>query len=193
MVGNTFVLRTQLNAIESVIYWFASPQRILWHILSQRSEVDKKDQEKTEGKEVWRKSDSNMSFNTIRPGATTVGNRTSRPVYMAESLHSTHTIVPVNKRLSALVTDADFAMAEESDQDAVTSSAPVSGKASPSGSDKSRNRQSASLVLSSRSLELERQHWQVQTLLMTNQSPGLDCLRRVLVYLHHWQIGKRQH
>jgi len=56
---------------------------------------------------------------------------------MAESLHSTHTIVPVSKRLSALVTDADFAMAEESDQDAVTSSAPVSGKASPSGSVKS--------------------------------------------------------
>lgn len=117
--------------------------------IPQRSEVDKKDQEKTEGKEVWRKSDSNMSFNTIRPGATNVGNRTSRPVSMAESLHSTHTIVPVNKRLSALVTDADFAMAEESDQDAVTSSAPVSGKASPSGSVKSRNRRSASLVLSS--------------------------------------------
>jgi hypothetical protein len=117
--------------------------------IPQQSEVDKKDQEKMEGKEVWRKSDSNMSFNTIRPGAATVGSRTSRPVSMAESLHSTHTIVPVNRRLSALVTDADFAMAEESGQDAVTSSAPVSGKASPSGSIKSRNRRSASLVLSS--------------------------------------------
>jgi hypothetical protein len=117
--------------------------------MPQQGEVDKKDQEKIEGKEVWRKSDSNMSFNTIRPGAATIGNRTSRPVSMAESLHSTHTIVPVNKRLSALVTDADFVMAEESGQDAVTSSAPVSGKASPSGSVKSRNRRSASLVLSS--------------------------------------------
>ncbi|KIM78888.1 hypothetical protein PILCRDRAFT_578639 [Piloderma croceum F 1598] len=116
--------------------------------IPQQGEVDRK-QEKMEGKEVWRKSDSNMSFNTIRPGAATIGNRSSRPVSMAESLHSTHTIVPVNKRLSALVTDADFAMAEESGQDAVSSSAPVSGKASPSGSVKSRNRRSASLVLSS--------------------------------------------
>jgi len=117
--------------------------------MSQQSEVHKKDREKAEMKEVWRQSDSNMSFNTIRPGAATVGNRTSRPVSMAESLHSTHTIVPVNKRLSALVTDADFVMTEESGQEISSSSAPVSGKASPSGSVKSRNRRSASLILSS--------------------------------------------
>lgn len=117
------------------------------------TEGAKRDKEKAETKEVWRKSDSNMSFNTIRQGAGTVGNRTSRPVSMAESLHSTHTIVPVNKRLSALVTEAEFAMAEEEDGDkaqsiAFASLSPVTvGKTSPSGSLKSRNRRSASLNL----------------------------------------------
>lgn len=119
----------------------------------QRTEAEKKDQEKGETKEVWRKSDSNMSFNTIRPGATTVGNRNSRPVSMAESLHSTHTIVPINKRLSALVTDAEFAMAEEDDGERRQNDEPAplpptaSEKGSPAGSFKSRNRRSASLNL----------------------------------------------
>ncbi|EEB94033.1 hypothetical protein MPER_07229, partial [Moniliophthora perniciosa FA553] len=36
-------------------------------------------------KQLWRKSDSTMSHHTIRPGAA-AGNRTSRPVSMAESL-----------------------------------------------------------------------------------------------------------
>ncbi|TFK44206.1 hypothetical protein BDQ12DRAFT_717378 [Crucibulum laeve] len=70
--------------------------------------------EKTEQKEAWRKSDSTNSHHTIRPGAV-AANRASRPVSMAESFHSTHTIVPVNKRLSALITDADFGMPEEDD------------------------------------------------------------------------------
>ncbi|KAL0956685.1 hypothetical protein HGRIS_002813 [Hohenbuehelia grisea] len=62
-------------------------------------------------KAAWRKSDSTMSHHTIRPGG--VGPRSSRPVSMAESLQSTHTIVPGHKRLSALLTDADFSMPEE--------------------------------------------------------------------------------
>ncbi|PFH53741.1 hypothetical protein AMATHDRAFT_54224 [Amanita thiersii Skay4041] len=62
-------------------------------------------------KEAWRKSDSSMSYQTIRPGTTS--NRTSRPVSMAESLQSNHTVKPV--RLSALITDADFGMLEEDD------------------------------------------------------------------------------
>ncbi|KAJ8076807.1 hypothetical protein PM082_001230 [Marasmius tenuissimus] len=65
-------------------------------------------------KQIWRKSDSTMSHHTIRPGAQ-VGNRSSRPVSMAESLQSNHTVVPVNKRLSALLTDAEFQMPEEDD------------------------------------------------------------------------------
>ncbi|KAI3619014.1 rho gtpase activator [Moniliophthora roreri] len=65
-------------------------------------------------KQLWRKSDSTMSHHTIRPGAA-AGNRNSRPVSMAESLQSNHTVVPVNKRLSALLTDAEFHMPEEDD------------------------------------------------------------------------------
>lgn len=111
---------------------------------------------KPEMKETWRKSDSDMSFNTIRPGAGTVGNRNSRPVSMAESVQSTHTIVPTNKRLSALLTDADFAMAEEDDGEnrqnlppTSFSSVSLSRKSSPSGSVKTKNRRSASLHLPS--------------------------------------------
>lgn len=118
-------------------------------------EKEKKDEAKAEAKESWRKSDSNMSFNTIRPGAGTIGNRNSRPVSMAESVQSTHTIVPTNKRLSALVTDADFVMAEEDDGErsedipptASSMSTYMGGKSSPTGSVKARNRRSASVNL----------------------------------------------
>lgn len=110
--------------------------------------ADKSDQDKVQTKEVWRKSNSD-SFSTIRPGASNVGNRASRPVSMAESLQSTHTIVPVNKRLSSLVTDVEFAMAEEGGQDVMILPASLSGKTSPSGSVKSRNRRSVSLNLPS--------------------------------------------
>ncbi|CCM00416.1 uncharacterized protein FIBRA_02446 [Fibroporia radiculosa] len=74
-------------------------------------------------KEDWRKSDSTMTSHiTVRPGTFT-GNRSPRPVSLAESNHSGNTIVPgmpVNKRLSALITDSEFRMVEEgpgSDED----------------------------------------------------------------------------
>lgn len=112
------------------------------------------DDTKPETKETWRKSDT--SFNTIRPGAGAISNRQSRPVSMAESVQSTHTIVPAKKRLSALLTDADFAMAEEDYGEtkqnippASSSSVSLSGKSSPSGSAKTKNRRSASLHLPS--------------------------------------------
>ncbi|KAI5825666.1 RhoGAP-domain-containing protein [Schizophyllum commune Tattone D] len=65
-------------------------------------------------KDAWRKSDSTIGHSTIRPGATTAS-RSSRPVSVADSLHSNHTVVPVNKRRSALLTDADYGMPEEDD------------------------------------------------------------------------------
>ncbi|KAI9067142.1 RhoGAP-domain-containing protein [Trametes sanguinea] len=108
-------------------------------------------QEKEKVKEDWRKSDSTMaSHSTIRPGALS-GNRSPRPVSLAESSHSATTIVPpVNKRLSALITDAEFTMFEEADGDAADDSStrpPASGRPSPTSSLKARNRRSASLNL----------------------------------------------
>lgn len=103
--------------------------------------------EKAALKEAWRKSDSAMSHHTIRPGAQ--GNRASRPVSMAESLQSNHTIVPVNKRLSALITDADFGVAEEDDDSSTVSRghevSTGSHKVSPTSSLKVKNRRSMSL------------------------------------------------
>ncbi|KAG5641754.1 hypothetical protein DXG03_004286 [Asterophora parasitica] len=65
-------------------------------------------------KDAWRKSDSTMSHHTIRPSGRPPQ---SRPVSMAESLQSNHTIVPgpggVSRRQSALISDADFGMLEE--------------------------------------------------------------------------------
>ncbi|KAL1942667.1 hypothetical protein VTO73DRAFT_4907 [Trametes versicolor] len=108
-------------------------------------------QEKEKTKEDWRKSDSTMaSHSTIRPGALS-GNRSPRPVSLAESSHSANTIVaPVNKRLSALITDAEFTMFEEADSGAADETGfrpPASGRPSPTGSMKARNRRSASLNL----------------------------------------------
>ena len=103
-------------------------------------------------KEDWRKSDSTMaSHSTIRPGALS-GNRSPRPVSLAESSHSGNTIVPpVNKRLSALITDAEFTMFEETDgsvsEHETSSRPPASGRPSPTSSLKARNRRSASLSL----------------------------------------------
>lgn len=74
--------------------------------------------DKGEMKEAWRKSDSTIGHHTIRPGAMSAS-RASRPVSMAESVQSTHTIVPGSKRLSALITDADFGMLEEDGDDLV--------------------------------------------------------------------------
>ena len=113
-----------------------------------------------ETKQDWRKSDSTtISHSTIRPGA--IGNRSPRPVSLAESSHSGHTIVPVNKRLSALITDAEFATPEEgdlTDSSSLEFSAATtptiatpptlnSQRASPASSVRARNRRSMSLNL----------------------------------------------
>ncbi|KAI1796469.1 RhoGAP-domain-containing protein [Ganoderma leucocontextum] len=109
-------------------------------------------QDREKAKEDWRKSDSTMTSHcTIRPGALS-GNRSPRPVSLAESSHSANTIVPpVNKRLSALITDAEFTMFEETDCSASecesSSRPPASGRPSPTNSLKARNRRSASLIL----------------------------------------------
>lgn len=106
-----------------------------------------KEKTDSETKQDWRKSDATtMSYVTIRPNALS-GSRSPRPVSLAESSHSGHTIVPVNKRLSALITDAEFAMAEEGDSDSeqeVQHLSP-SGRFSPTSAAKMRNRRSASL------------------------------------------------
>ncbi|KAF9010702.1 hypothetical protein BDQ17DRAFT_1322496 [Cyathus striatus] len=123
---------------------------------------EKEKADKSDMKESWRKSDSTISHHTIRPGATT-GTRGSRPVSMAESLQSTHTIVPVSKRQSALIDDADFGMPEEEDEfravneqldratTAVASSPPLPSAPVPEKSStaslKSKNRRSMSLSL----------------------------------------------
>ncbi|KAF5393202.1 hypothetical protein D9757_000536 [Collybiopsis confluens] len=120
-----------------------------------------KDAEKSDDqKDVWRKSDSTMSHHTIRPGAG-AGPRSSRPVSMAESLQSNHTVVPVNKRLSARITDAEFVPPEEEDDDAsfesaseVTPSAPHPTPLSSTVSPNAKNRRSMSLNLGSKSAKV---------------------------------------
>ncbi|KAH9942294.1 RhoGAP-domain-containing protein [Epithele typhae] len=108
--------------------------------------------DKEKMKDDWRKSDATMtSHSTARPGSLS-GSRSPRPVSLAESSHSGNTIVPpVNKRLSVLITDAEFTMFEEADgsvseQDSI-SRPPASGRPSPTPSLKARNRRSASLSL----------------------------------------------
>lgn len=99
----------------------------------------------TSDKEAWRKSDSTMSHHTIRPGSGPGNNRASRPVSMAESLQSNHTIVPPNKRLSALLTDSDFYMPEEDSSDGDSSQSPQ-----PSApSSRAQKRRSMSLNIAS--------------------------------------------
>ncbi|KIY44487.1 RhoGAP-domain-containing protein [Fistulina hepatica ATCC 64428] len=94
-------------------------------ILREVDEASDSRRVKTETKDVWRKSDATIGQGTIRPSAT-VGSRPSRPASMAESLQSNHTVVPSNKRLSSLKTDAELSMAEEDDAEHVVepSSAP---------------------------------------------------------------------
>ncbi|KAG9220516.1 hypothetical protein CCMSSC00406_0003972 [Pleurotus cornucopiae] len=96
-------------------------------------------------KEAWRKSDSTMSHHTIRPGSGPGNNRASRPVSMAESLQSNHTIVPPNKRLSALLTDADFYMPEEDSSDGDSSQSPQP----PASLSRAQKRRSMSLNIAS--------------------------------------------
>lgn len=105
--------------------------------------------DKGEMKEAWRKSDSTIGHHTIRPGATSAS-RASRPVSMAESVQSTHTIVPGNKRLSALITDADFGMPEEDGDDLVFeggTSAPTHLFDTSAAALRARDRRSMSLNL----------------------------------------------
>lgn len=112
-------------------------------------ENERKDSDKSELKEIRRKSDSTLSHHTIRPG---VGSRTPRPVSFAESFQSAHTVVPVNNRLSALITDAEYATPEEDNEEdedeepcMMDKSTPSSRRVSPSSSLKMRNRRSQSL------------------------------------------------
>jgi len=102
-----------------------------------------------DAKEDWRNSDSTMtSYYTVRPrSGVSGGTRTPRPVSMAESLHSTNTVVPAGRRLSALLTEAEFIMTEEGvSRSAATS---LTRKTSPSGSSKTRKRHSISLSFTS--------------------------------------------
>ncbi|SJK97240.1 uncharacterized protein ARMOST_00491 [Armillaria ostoyae] len=119
---------------------------------AEKNDAEKeKNSDKGDLKETWRKSDSTMSHHTIRPG-TTVGNRTPRPVSVAESLQSIYTIVPpVNKRLSALLTDGDYATPEEdsSCESVDEDPPPIHPKPSPSSSIRTHNRRSMSLNLGS--------------------------------------------
>ncbi|KAK0213069.1 hypothetical protein DFS33DRAFT_1286233 [Desarmillaria ectypa] len=117
---------------------------------AEKNDAEKeKNSDKGDLKETWRKSDSTMSHHTIRPG-TTVGNRTPRPVSVAESLQSIYTIVPpVNKRLSALITDADYATPEEdlSCETVAEDLLPIHPKPSPTSSIRAHKRRSMSLNL----------------------------------------------
>ncbi|KAE9411574.1 RhoGAP-domain-containing protein [Gymnopus androsaceus JB14] len=119
-------------------------------------EAAAKEVEQDDQKDVWRKSDSAMSHHTVRPGAG-AGPRSSRPVSMAESLQSNHTVVPVNKRLSALITDAEFETPEEEDDSSFKSAleeVPLATQSPSSSSTSSlsvKNRRSMSLNLGSKS------------------------------------------
>ncbi|KAH7913444.1 hypothetical protein BJ138DRAFT_1002253 [Hygrophoropsis aurantiaca] len=117
--------------------------------ISTSKENERKDHDKLDAKDIRRKSDSTMSHHTIRAG---FGTRTSRPVSMAESLQSTHTVVPVNKRLSAFLTEPENTMPEEEDLDRTdekdrSKSRSPSRRTSPNSSVKIRNRRSQSLSL----------------------------------------------
>lgn len=109
----------------------------------------KRDSDHEVMKEDWRKSDSTMtSYYTVRPrSGASGGTRTPRPVSMAGSLHSTNTVVPAGRRLSALLTEAEFIMTEEGLSH--SSATPLSRKASPSGSSRTRKRHSISLSFTS--------------------------------------------
>jgi hypothetical protein len=87
---------------------------------AESKENERREVEKSELKEIRRKSDSTLSHHTIKPG---FGTRNPRPVSMAESLQSNHTIVPVNKRLSAFLTEADYYMPEEEDGESIAEKA----------------------------------------------------------------------
>ena len=105
------------------------------------------DPEPTDSREDRRKSDSTM---TARPGS----HRASRPVSMAESLQSTHTVVPNALRLNLLAKDTESSMKEASLSDSLPDHIP-SLPASPlstltptsTSTVKAQNRRSLSLNL----------------------------------------------
>ncbi|KAI0256190.1 hypothetical protein BJV78DRAFT_1278730 [Lactifluus subvellereus] len=108
----------------------------------------KRDSDQEVMKDDWRKSDSTMtSYYTVRPrSGASGGTHTPRPVSMA-SLQSTSTVVPAGKRLSALLTEAEFIMTEE---DMTRSGATtLSRKTSPSEPSKTRKSRSVSLSFTS--------------------------------------------
>ncbi|KAH8119234.1 hypothetical protein DFH11DRAFT_1563702 [Phellopilus nigrolimitatus] len=102
--------------------------------IPQRRECREHGQSAKEIVDDWRKSDSTLR--TVR----LVGSRTPRPLSLAESTNSGHTVLPAagspsanigaNRRLSALMTDVDFGMPEvdseddEDDDDSVLVSGP---------------------------------------------------------------------
>ena len=102
-----------------------------------------------EMKESRRKSDSTNSHTTVRAGGNGGSAKSSRPVSVAESFQSTHTVVQAsNKRLSALIIDG---MPEEDGEsfvsvDGISSSHP-SKFIPPPSSNKVKNRRSMSLSL----------------------------------------------
>jgi len=104
--------------------------------------VQSREKDPAADKETWRKSDSTIGHSTIRPGALAQP-RASRPVSTAESVQSTHTIL-ANKRMSALIDDADWAMPEEDD---LASDEPimVTAKSSPTPSMRELHRRSTSM------------------------------------------------
>lgn len=113
-------------------------------------ENERRELDRSELKEIRRKSDSTLSHHTIKPG---FGTRNPRPVSMAESLQSNHTIVPASKRLSAFLTEADNCMPEEEDGESIAEQAcptPLRSfhRGSPASSIKvGRDRRSQSLNL----------------------------------------------
>ena len=104
----------------------------------------RRDLERSESKDARRKSDSTLSLRTIRPA---LGSKTPRPVSLAESLHSTHTVVPINKRLSALIADAEYVMAGEENGAKNDERGRAFSRASPASSLRLRDRRSQSLNL----------------------------------------------
>jgi len=118
--------------------------------LIQAKAKDLPEQSDDSQKEIWRKSDSTMSHHTIRPGAG-VGNRPSRPVSMAESMNSNHTVVPSNKRLSQLLIDTELDTTEEDDNSFKSASEelPPAPVPAPTNSKSVKNRRSISLNLGS--------------------------------------------
>ena len=108
----------------------------------------KRDSDHEVMKDDWRKSDSTMtSYYTVRPrSGASGGTRTPRPVSMAESLQSTSTVVPAGKRLSALLTDAEFIMTEDMTRSGATA---LSRKTSPSEPSRARKSRSVSLSFTS--------------------------------------------